>query len=119
MRDPLRRSIRADHPELPYEVRIELTDSSLASQSLRDCQRSKWPHPSNGAGRWSELAKTPRKIFKRVQTSSSAYASSYNRTTGPRLDEPFPKPGLTMRSYDEIDQSRVSRAMVAVRRLIQ
>jgi cytochrome c peroxidase len=104
-RDQDARLFRADQPTQLEEVRVELDNGSLASQAVA-------PIVSNlemaAPGRTTldvaaDLAKTTRKIFKRIQTLRPLAGQQVHPTDsvlGPASR--WPQPGLTTRSYDEL-----------------
>src|SRR5262245_31136020 len=68
-RDPSAKVMRADDPRFPQEVRVELVNSSLASQAVApivsELEMSVPGRTALQVG--TDLAKTSRKIFKRIE----------------------------------------------------
>jgi cytochrome c peroxidase len=104
-RDPTAGVFRADDPRRPVEVRVELINSSLASQAVAPIVSTlEMSAPGRTpADVGKDLAKTPRKLAKRILAlrplakqqvhPSDSVLGSMNR---------FPQPGLTARTYDEM-----------------
>jgi cytochrome c peroxidase len=104
-RDPDARVFRATEPTNPVEVRVELVNSSLASQAVAPIVSAL---EMSAAGRTvqdvgSDLARTPRKIYKRIHDlrplakqqvhPADSVLGSLSR---------WPNRGLTARTYDEM-----------------
>ena len=104
-RDPNARVFRADDPRILVEVRVELVNSSLASQAvapiISTLEMSAPGRTTQEIG--SELARTPRKIFKRIQTErplAKQQVHPEDSVLGPMSR--WPQRGLTARTYDEM-----------------
>ena len=104
-RDPDARLFRADHPNRLEEVRVELENSSLASQAVAPVISSiEMAAPGRTPldfGR--ELATPTRKTFKRIQLLrplASQQVHPADSVLGPFSR--WPQPGLTARTYDEL-----------------
>ena len=104
-RDPNAKVFRASNPNDPVEVRVELVNSSLASQSVAPIVSSL---EMSSPGRTvqdvgSDLARTPQKIYKRIHDlrplakqqvhPADSVLGSMSR---------WPNRGLTARTYDEM-----------------
>jgi cytochrome c peroxidase len=104
-RDPNARVFRATDPTNPVEVRVELVNSSLASQAVAPIVSSL---EMSASGRTvqdvgSDLAKTPRKIYKRIhelRPLSKQQVHPADSVLGPLSR--WPNRGLTARNYDEM-----------------
>jgi cytochrome c peroxidase len=104
-RDPDAKVYRADHPLSPTEVRVALTNSSLASQAvapiISDLEMA-FPGRSHlDVAR--DLAKTSRKIAKRldkVRPLAKQKVHPQDSVLGGMSR--WPQPGLTPRTYDEL-----------------
>jgi cytochrome c peroxidase len=104
-RDPDAKVYRADHPMSPTEVRVALTNSSLASQAvapiISDLEMA-FPGRSHlDVAR--DLAKTSRKIAKRldkVRPLAKQQVHPQDSVLGGMSR--WPQPGLTPRTYDEL-----------------
>lgn len=104
-RDPDARLYRADHPKRLEEVRVELENSSLASQAVapvvNNIEMASPGRTPLDVGR--ELATPTRKTFKRIQLlrplsrqqvhPADSVLGAFSR---------WPQPGLTARTYDEL-----------------
>ena len=104
-RDPDARLLRADHPNYLEEVRVELDNASLASQAVAPIVSSlEMAAPGRSTQDvGAELARTTRKIFKRIQALRPLAGQQVHPTDS--LLGPFsrwPQPGLTARTYDEL-----------------
>ena len=104
-RDPGARVYRADDPRVLVEVRVELVNSSLASQAvapiISTLEMSAPGRTTQEIG--SELARTPRKIFKRIQSErplAKQQVHPEDSVLGPMSR--WPQRGLTARTYDEM-----------------
>jgi len=104
-RDPDARVFRADHPKQLEEVRVELLNSSLASQAVAPIVSSlEMARPDRSLlDVGSSLAKTPRKIFKHL----SALRPLAKQQVHPADSvlgaiSRWPRPGLTAATYDEM-----------------
>jgi cytochrome c peroxidase len=104
-RDPDARLFRADHPIQLEEVRVELHNASLASQAVApivsSLEMAAPGRTTQDVG--AELAKTTRKIFKRIQSLRPLAGQQVHPTDsvlGPLSR--WPQPGLTARTYDEL-----------------
>ena len=105
MRDPDARLFRADHPNNLEEVRVQVNNASLASQAVAPIISSiEMAVPGRSAKDvGAELAKTTRKIFKRIQSVRPLAGQQVHPTDsvlGPYSR--WPQPGLTARTYDEL-----------------
>ena len=104
-RDPDARLFLADHPTQLEEVRVELNNSSLASQAVAPIL-SALEMAAPGRSRedvGAALATTTRKIFKRIQTArplARQQVHPSDSVLGPLSR--WPNPGLTARTYDEL-----------------
>ena len=104
-RDPDARVFRADNPREPIEVQIALVNSSLASQAVAPIIST---FEMSAPGRTpaevgADLAKTPRKLFKRIQELrplSKQKVHPGDSVLG-HLSR-WPQPGLVSRNYDEL-----------------
>ena len=104
-RDLGARVYRAIDPKWPLSVRVELANGSLASQAVAPIVSSlEMAAPGRTATDvGAELARTPRKIFKRIQSlrplakqqvhPADSVLGSLSR---------WPQPGVTSRTYDEM-----------------
>ena len=104
-RDPDARVFRADHPNNLEEVRVQVNNASLASQAVAPIVSSlEMAAPGRlGQDVGAELAKTTRKIFKRIQSVRPLAGQQVHPTDsvlGPYSR--WPQPGLTARTYDEL-----------------
>ena len=104
-RDLAARVYRAIDPKWPLSVRVELANGSLASQAVApivsNLEMSAPGRTAADVG--ADLARTPRKIFKRIQSlrplakqqvhSADSVLGSLSR---------WPNRGLTNRTYDEM-----------------
>ena len=104
-RDPTAKVFRTDQPGNPVEVRVELVNSSLASQAVAPIvstlEMSEPGRTVQDVGR--DLARTPRKIFKRIQNVrplANQKVHPADSILGPMSR--WPNPGLTARNYDEM-----------------
>jgi cytochrome c peroxidase len=104
-RDPDARVFRADQPKQLQEVRVELRNSSLASQAVAPIVSSlEMARPDRslldvGSG----LAKTPRKIFKHLSTLRPlAKQQVHPADSVLGALSRWPQPGLTALTYDEM-----------------
>jgi len=121
-RDPGAMVLRADNPQQPVDVRVTLLNSSLASQAVAPIVSStEMAAPGRTVqevGR--ELARTPRKLFKRIQDvrplakqqvhPADSVLGSMSR---------FPQRGLTARTYDEMVKGAFHERWWRSSRLIQ
>ena len=104
-RDPDARLFRADQPTLLEEVAVQLDNSSLASQAVAPIVSTlEMAAPGRSLQDvGSELAKTTRKVFKRLQMMRPLAGQQVHPTDsllGPQSR--WPQPGLTARTYDEL-----------------
>jgi cytochrome c peroxidase len=104
-RDPNAKVFRADDPRRPVEVRVELINSSLASQAVAPIisalEMAAPGRTAQDVG--SDLARTPRKLAKRIEAlrplakqqvhPGDSLLGSLSR---------FPQQGITPRTYDEL-----------------
>jgi cytochrome c peroxidase len=104
-RDLSAKVYRADHPKTPIEVRVELTNSSLASQAVApivsDLEMAAPGRSHLDVGR--DLAKTSQKIAKRldkVRLLAKQQVHPQDSLLG-GLSR-WPNGGLTVRTYDEL-----------------
>jgi cytochrome c peroxidase len=104
-RDPNARVFRADDPRTPVEVRLELVNSSLASQAvapiLSTLEMSAPGRTPQQVG--ADLARTPRKIAKRIESLrplAKQQVHPEDSVLGPMSR--WPQRGLTPRTYDEL-----------------
>jgi cytochrome c peroxidase len=105
MRDPTAKVFRADDPKKPIAVRVELANSSLASQAVAPIISAlEMAAPDRSAQDvGSELAKTPRKIFKRIQhLRPLAQQQVHPADSVLGSMSRFPRAGLIARNYDEL-----------------
>src|SRR5262245_37973661 len=107
-RDPNARVFRASNPNNPVEVRVDLVNSSLASQAVAPIvsalEMSAPGRTVQDVG--NDLAKTPRKIYKRIQylrPLSKQQVHPSDSLLGPMSR--WPNRGLTARTYDEMIKS--------------
>jgi cytochrome c peroxidase len=104
-RDPDARLFLADQPTRLQEVRVELNNSSLASQAvaplLSDLEMAAPGRSREDVG--AALAITTRKIFKRIQASRPLARQQVHPSDSVlgALSR-WPNPGLTARTYDEL-----------------
>src|SRR5262245_2085271 len=122
LRDPDAMVLRADHPQTPLDVRVELINSSLASQAVAPIVSStEMAAPGRtvrDVGR--ELARTPRKLFKRIQDLrplAKQQVHPADSVLGPLSR--FPQRGLTPRTYDEMVKAAFHERWWRSSRLIQ
>ena len=104
-RDPNARVFRANDPKNPVEVRVELINSSLASQAVAPIVSAlEMALPGRTVQEvGSELAKTPRKIYKRIhelRPLAKQQVHPADSVLGPMSR--WPNRGLTARNYDEM-----------------
>ena len=104
-RDPDARLYRADHPNQLEEVRVEVDNASLASQAVAPIVSSLEMAAPDRSGQdvGAELARTTRKIFKRIQPVrplAGQQVHPEDSVLGPFSR--WPNPGLTARTYDEL-----------------
>jgi cytochrome c peroxidase len=104
-RDPNARLFRADHPNQLEEVQVELDNASLASQAVAPIVSSlEMAAPGRSTQDvGAELARTTRKIFKRIQSVRPLAGQQVHPSDS--VLGPFsrwPQPGLTSRTYDEL-----------------
>jgi cytochrome c peroxidase len=104
-RDPVARLFRADHPTHLEEVRVELENSSLASQAIAPIVSTlEMAAPGRSLQDvGGDLAATSRKIFKRIQPIrplAGQQVHPEDSVLGPYSR--WPQPGLTARTYDEL-----------------
>jgi cytochrome c peroxidase len=104
-RDPNAKVFRATNPNNPLEIRVELVNSSLASQAVAPIvsalEMSSPGRTVQDVG--SELARTPRKIYKRIHELRPLAKQQVHPTDsilGPMSR--WPNRGLTARNYDEM-----------------
>jgi len=104
-RDPNAKVFRATNPNTPVEVRVEFVNSSLASQALAPIvsalEMSVPGRSVQDVG--SDLAKTPRKIYKRIhdlRPLANQQVHPADSVLGPMSR--WPNRGLTPRNYDEM-----------------
>jgi cytochrome c peroxidase len=104
-RDPNARVFCASNPNNPVEVRVELVDSSLASQAVAPIvsalEMSSPGRTVQDVG--SDLGKTPRKIYKRIhdlRPLAKQQVHAADSLLGPMSR--WPNRGLTARNYDEM-----------------
>jgi len=104
-RDPNAKVFRATNPNTPVEVRVEFVNSSLASQALAPIvsalEMSVPGRSVQDVG--SGLAKTPRKIYKRIhdlRPLANQQVHPADSVLGPMSR--WPNRGLTPRNYDEM-----------------
>ena len=104
-RDPNAKVMRADDPRMPVEVRVELVNSSLASQAVAPIVSTL---EMSAPGRTTldvglDLAKTSRKIFKRIQNMRPLGKQQVHPTDSVlgTLSR-FPQPGLSIKNYDDM-----------------
>ena len=104
-RDPTAKVFRASDPTKPVEVRVELVNSSLASQAVAPIvsalEMSSPGRTVQDVG--SDLAKTPRKIYKRIhdlRPLAKQQVHPGDSVLGPMSR--WPNRGLTARNYDEM-----------------
>ena len=121
-RDPGAMVLRADHPQNPLDVRVELINSSLASQAVAPIVSStEMAAPGRtvqDVGR--ELARTPRKLFKRIQDLrplAKQQVHPADSVLGPLSR--FPQRGITPRTYDEMVKAAFQERWWRSTRLIQ
>lgn len=105
LRDPDAKVFRADNPKSPVEIRVELTNASLASQAvapivsaLEMAAPGRTPQEVG-----AEIARMPRKLFKKMQSlrpldGQQVHPADSLLGTLSR----WPHPGLTFRTYDEM-----------------
>ena len=104
-RDPEARLFVADRPTRLEEVRVELNNSSLASQAvaplLSDLEMAAPGRSREDVG--AALAITTRKIFKRIQAARPLAGQQVHPSDSVlgALSR-WPNPGLTARTYDEL-----------------
>jgi cytochrome c peroxidase len=104
-RDPNAKVFRASDPKNPVEIRVELVNSSLASQAVAPIVSAL---EMSAPGRTvqevgSDLAKTPRKIYKRIHDRrplAKQQVHPADSVLGPMSR--WPNRGLTARTYDEM-----------------
>jgi cytochrome c peroxidase len=104
-RDPNAKVFRAIDPTNPVEVRVELVNSSLASQAVAPIVS---PLEMSAPGRTvqdvgSDLAKTPQKIYKQIRDLrplAKQQVHPADSVLGPLSR--WPNRGLTARNYDEM-----------------
>jgi cytochrome c peroxidase len=104
-RDPNAKVFRASDPKNPVEIRVELVNSSLASQAVAPIVSAL---EMSAPGRTvqevgSDLAKTPRKIYKRIHDRrplAKQQVHPADSILGPMSR--WPNRGLTARNYDEM-----------------
>jgi cytochrome c peroxidase len=104
-RDPDAKVFRATEPTKPVEVRVELVNSSLASQAVAPIVSAL---EMSAPGRTvqevgSDLARTPPKIYKRIhdlRPLSKQQVHPTDSLLGPLSR--WPNRGLTARTYDEM-----------------
>ena len=105
-RDPNASVFRADDPTISVEVRVELVNSSLASQAVApivsDLEMAAPGRTPLDVGR--ELAEDAAQDSQAHSAASSARASSRSIPTDSVLGpmSRCPQPGLTARTYDEM-----------------
>ena len=104
-RDPDARVFRADHPNVLEETRVELENSSLASQAVAPIVSSlEMAVPDRSRlDVGADLATPTRKTFKRIQLLrplARQQVHSTDSVLGPLSR--WPQPGLTARTYDEL-----------------
>jgi cytochrome c peroxidase len=104
-RDPNAKVFRADDPTKPVEVRVELVNSSLASQAVAPIvstlEMSAFGRTVQDVG--SDLARTPRKIYKRIhdlRPLAKQQVHPADSVLGPLSR--WPNRGLVARTYDEM-----------------
>lgn len=104
-RDPNAKVFRANNPNNPVEVRVELVNSSLASQAVApivsELEMSAPGRDVQDVG--SDLAKASRKIQARIHDVRPLAKQQVHPTDsvlGPLSR--WPNPGLTARTYDEM-----------------
>ena len=104
-RDSDARLFRADDPRNPIEVRVEIPNSSLASQAVAPIvstmEMAAPGRTTVDVGR--ELARTSRKIAKRIQDLrplARQQVHPEDSVLGPLSR--WPQPGVTSRTYDEM-----------------
>ena len=121
-RDPNAKVFRADDPANPVEVRVELVNSSLASQAVAPIvstlEMSEPGRTVQDVG--SDLARTPRKIYKRirkVRPLAKQQVHPADSVLGPLSR--WPNPGLTARNYDEMIKVAFHERWWRSNRLIQ
>ena len=104
-RDPNARVMRADDPRSPQEVRVEFLNSSLASQAVApivsELEMAVPGRTQLQVG--TELAKMPRKIFKRIQNLRPLGKQQVHRSDSVlgTLSR-YPQPGLSIKNYDDM-----------------
>ena len=104
-RDPDAKVFRADHPKSPIEVRVELTNSSLAFRQLRLLSAtSRWRHL--GVRTWMSAASSPKrhgrspKRIDMVRPLAKQQVHPQDNLLG-GLSR-WPDCGLNVRTYDEL-----------------
>ena len=104
-RDSKAKVFRADDPTDPFEVSVELVNSSLASQAVAPIvsavEMSAPGRSVQDVG--SDLARTPRKIYKRIHALrplAKQQVHPDDSVLGPLSR--WPNRGLTARNYDEM-----------------
>jgi cytochrome c peroxidase len=105
MRDLAAKVFRADDPRNPVEVRVEMVNSSLASQAVAPIvstlEMSAPERTVQEVG--SALARTPRKLYERIHDRrplAGQQVHPADSILGPMSR--WPNPGLTARNYDEM-----------------
>jgi len=104
-RDPAARVFRADNPSLPLEVRVELRNSSLASQAVApivsDLEMARPGRTALDIGR--ELAEGQRRQGQKlagVRPLAKQLVSATDSVLGP--SSRWPQKGLTFNRYDQM-----------------
>ena len=105
LRDPNARVFRASNPTNPVEVRVEFVNSSLASQAVAPIVSAlEMSAPGRSVQEvGSDLAKTPRKIYKRIhhlRPLAKQQVHPADSVLGPMSR--WPNRGLAARNYDEM-----------------
>jgi cytochrome c peroxidase len=104
-RDPGARVFRANHPNVLEAVRVELENSSLASQAVAPVvsaiEMAEAGRTAQQVG--ADLARTSRKIFKGIQAVRPlAKQQVHPQDSALGALSRWPQPGLTTRTYDEM-----------------
>ena len=104
-RDTSARVYRANDPQLLEEVRVEISNASLASQAVApivsDLEMASGPRSVLDFA--AEIGKTPRKIFKKIQSLRPLGAQQVHPADSVLGGmSRWPQPGLTARNYDEV-----------------
>ncbi len=121
-RAPDAKVFRADDPKNPVEVRVELPDSSLASQAvaplLSDLEMAAPGRTALDVAR--ALAKTSRKVARRVEKARPLALQKVHPTDSVLGSlSRWPKPGLAVPTYDRLVKDAFHEVWWKSNRLIQ